>query len=93
MSHQWELVHQWLEADLENNLGLLPQEWELFQDQLSDKQVDILRMKQDQLQDSAIAKTLGCTVAQMNRQWSKMLEQAWDLRNRNASKTQIGAED
>ncbi len=93
MSHQWELVHQWLEADLENNLGLLPQEWEVFQEQLNESQVDILRMKQSQIQDSAIAKDLGCTVAQMNRQWSKMLEQAWDLRNHHGSKAQVAAED
>ncbi len=93
MSHQWELVHQWLEADLDNNLGLLPQEWEVFQDSLNAKQTDLLRMKQEQVQDSAIAKNLGCTVAQMNRQWSKMLEQAWDLRNRPASKAQMAAED
>ncbi len=93
MSHQWELVHQWLEADLENNLGLLPHEWDIFQDRLNTKQADILRMKQGQVQDSAIAKNIGCTVAQMNRQWSKMLEQAWDLRNRPASKAQIAAED
>jgi hypothetical protein len=82
MSHQWELVHEWLEADLGNNLGLMPQQWQSFQDKLNPRQTQLLRLKQDQVSDASIAQSLGCTVAQMNRQWSKLLEQAWDLRNR-----------
>lgn len=93
MSHQWELVHEWLEADLENNLGLLPQQWRVFQDRLNPRQVELLRLKQQHLNDSAIAQTLGCTVAQMNRQWSKLLEQAWDLRNRSTSGVPVSTDE
>lgn len=93
MSHQWELVHQWLEADLNNNLGLLPQQWQVFQDQLNPRQIELLRLKQQHLQDAAIAQAMGCTVAQMNRQWSKLLEQAWDMRNRNGSGSLVGHEE
>lgn len=92
MSHQWELVHQWLQADLDNNLGLLPHEWELFQERLTDKQIELLEMKQEQLHDSSIAKSLGCTVAQMNRQWSKLLEQAWEMRNRPSARVEAARE-
>ena len=92
MSHNWELVHQWLQADLDNNLGLLPHEWELFQEKLTDKQLELLEMKQEKIQDSSIAKELGCTLSQMNRQWSKLLEQAWDMRNRPSARIEAAEE-
>lgn len=93
LSHQWELVHQWLEADLENNLGLLPHQWEVFQHKLNPKQAELLRLKLEHHNDSTIAQSLGCTVSQMQRLWSKLLEQAWDLRNRATSGAKSGAEE
>lgn len=81
LSHHWELVHQWLEADLERNLGLTPQQWKLFQGKITSQQKELLHLKQKKLADAAIAKTLGCTPTQLQKQWSKLLEQAWEIRN------------
>jgi hypothetical protein len=81
LSHHWELVHQWLEADLGRNFGLTPQQWQRLQNQLSPQQTELLILKQKGLAEGAIAQTLGCTAAQMQKQWSKLLEQAWEIRN------------
>lgn len=81
LSHRWELVHQWLEADLERNLGLTPQQWQDFQAKLDPQQIKLLQMKQQQAADSAIAQAIGCTVTQVQKQWFKLLEQAWEIRN------------
>jgi hypothetical protein len=81
LSHHWELVHQWLEADLERNFGLTPQQWKVLQSQITGQQHELLTLKQKGLADVAIAKTLGCTPTQLQKQWSKLLEQAWEIRN------------
>jgi hypothetical protein len=81
LSHRWELVHQWLEADLDHNLGLTPQQWQVYRANLSPNQLQLLNMKQAQEPDGAIAQALGCTVNQLQKQWFKLLEQAWEIRN------------
>lgn len=81
LSHRWELVHQWLEADLERNLGLTLQQWQTFQEQLDPQQTELLQLKRKRLTDAAIAPALGCTVTQVRKQWFKLLEQAWEMRN------------
>ncbi|MGP1385402.1 MAG: heterocyst differentiation protein HetZ [Thainema sp.] len=81
LSHHWELVHQWLEADLERNLGLTPEEWRQFQAELQEPQQQLLALKLSGLEDAEILRELGCTATQLQRQWSKLLEQAWDIRN------------
>ncbi|MBE7384533.1 MAG: heterocyst differentiation protein HetZ [Leptolyngbya sp. SIO1E4] len=81
LSHHWELVHEWLEADLERNLGLTPQQWETLHQSISDKQGKLLHLKQQGIADAAITKTLGLTPTQLQKQWSKLLEQAWEIRN------------
>jgi hypothetical protein len=81
LSHHWELVHQWLEADLERNFGLTPQQWQLFQSRISIQQQELLRLKQKGAEDGVIAQKLGCTQTQLQKQWSKLLEQAWEIRN------------
>ncbi|MGI0487143.1 heterocyst differentiation protein HetZ [Pantanalinema rosaneae CENA516] len=81
LSHRWELVHQWLEADLERNLGLTPQQWQTFQAQLEPLQQRLLELKHQKLADTAIAQTLGCSMSQVQKQWFKLLEQAWEIRN------------
>jgi hypothetical protein len=83
LSHRWELVHQWLEADLEHNLGLTPQQWEQLNQQLSNPQRHLLKLKQQNMEISEIAKELSVTVAQTEKLWLKLLERAWDLRNRS----------
>ncbi len=87
LSHNWELVHQWLEADLERNLGLTPQEWELFQAKITPHQLELLRLKQSGTDDKAVAQILGCTSIQVQKQWTKLLEQAWEIRNNLISGT------
>jgi hypothetical protein len=81
LSHHWELVHEWLEADLERNLGLTPQQWQTLQTSLSPKQAKLLDLKQQGVSDSEIAKTLGLTPTQFQKNWSALLEQAWEIRN------------
>ncbi|ASC72971.1 hypothetical protein XM38_039320 [Halomicronema hongdechloris C2206] len=81
LSHHWELVHEWLEADLERNLGLTPQQWQNLQDTISQKQVKLLQLKQEGHADVDIARNLGLTPTQFQKQWTKLLEQAWEIRN------------
>lgn len=79
--HRWELVHEWLEADLQTNLGLTPQQWQIYLDQLDEKQRSLLELKQQGQPDEKIAKTLGLSMAQLQKRWFKILEQAWEIRN------------
>lgn len=81
LSHHWDIVHEWLEADLERNLGLAPQQWDELHQAINDTQIKLLRFKQDGLEDSEITKTLGITSTQLQKQWTKLLEQAWEIRN------------
>jgi hypothetical protein len=79
--HRWELVHEWLEADLKTNLGLTPQQWEIYIEKLDEKQRSLLELKQQGQPDEKIAKTLGLSMAQLQKRWFKILEQAWEIRN------------
>lgn len=81
LSHRWQLVHEWLEADLERNLGLTPQQWKHFQGKIGESQVELLELKRQGIPDAAIAQQLGCTPTQLQKRWFTLLEQAWDLRN------------
>jgi DNA-binding NarL/FixJ family response regulator len=74
-------VHQWLEADLERNFGLTPQQWQLLHTQITAQQRELLRLKQAGMADGAIAQSIGMTPTQLQKQWSKLLEQAWEIRN------------
>ncbi|BAY91834.1 hypothetical protein NIES37_57980 [Tolypothrix tenuis PCC 7101] len=79
--HRWELVHEWLEASLPTNLGLTPQQWQAYTAELDEKQRSLLDMKQQGEPDEKIAKTLGLSMAQLQKRWFKILEQAWEIRN------------
>lgn len=81
LSHRWELVHQWLEADLNRNLGLTSQQWKVFLGRLDPTQLRLTQLKRQKLPDGEIAKDLGCTSNQLQKQWFKLLEQAWEIRN------------
>lgn len=85
LSHRWELVHLWLEADLERNLGLTPTEWQQFQENISSGQRELLELKQKGRSTGEIAQALGCTVTQVEKRWFKLLEIAWDIRNSSVS--------
>lgn len=91
--HRWELVHQWLEADLEKDLGLLPHQWEEFLHQIGPEQERLLRLKQQGLSDEAIAQTLNCKLAQLQKRWFKLLELAWEIRNRSVSGTGASSDE
>ncbi|MDJ0706998.1 MAG: HetZ-related protein [Leptolyngbyaceae cyanobacterium MO_188.B28] len=85
----WELVHQWLGADLDQNLGIPSQQWQAFVHQLDPEQCRLLELKQQQASDpdkatpsdTEIAKTLGYTPKRLKRNWGHILSQAWKFRN------------
>jgi hypothetical protein len=80
-SHNWQLVHQWLGADLDQNLGMRQQQWEEFHQQLLPEQQQLLKLKAQQLSDQEIAKVLKCTPKQVHKRWVRLLEIAWRVRN------------
>ncbi|MEA5462466.1 HetZ-related protein [Leptothoe sp. PORK10 BA2] len=90
-SHNWQLVHQWLGADLDKNLGLSPKEWTLFLGELNAEQQNLLALKQQQMQnpqhttpsDAEIAQQLGWTPKRVQRRWSQIVSSAWKVRNTN----------
>ncbi|MEM1253116.1 MAG: HetZ-related protein [Cyanobacteria bacterium P01_H01_bin.21] len=92
-SHNWELVHQWLGADLDKNLGLSPKEWTAFLAELTTEQQHLLALKQQQMQDpqrsspsdADIAQQLGWTPKRVQRRWSQIVSSAWKVRNTNRS--------
>jgi len=88
-SRNWQMVHQWLGADLDQNLGLSEAQWDLFYDQLSPQQRQLLHLKRQQIRDRdnglptdrEIAKILNCTPKQVQRNWVRLLGAAWKFRN------------
>ncbi|NMG20971.1 HetZ-related protein [Brasilonema bromeliae] len=87
--HQWQLVHQWLGAGLEQKLGLSSQQWEIFVSQLSEQQQQILQLKTAKHSDQAIARAIKCTPKQLQKRWTQMLELAWAIRN-GSTGVQVG---
>lgn len=81
LSHHWQLVHEWLGVSLENSLGLTPSQWQQWQQSLDEKQTKLLSLKQQGVDDAKAAKILGLTSTQFQKQWTKLLEQAWEIRN------------
>ncbi len=80
-SHQWKLVHQWLGADLDENLGMPPQQWAAFLDQLTPEQRQLIELKRNKASDADIIAALKCTPKQLQKRWSELLELAWQVRN------------
>jgi hypothetical protein len=89
-SHRWQLVHQWLNADLDQNLGMPNQQWEAFWQKLSLEQQQLLQLKQQHTNDQDIAKILKCTPKQVHKRWVRLLEIAWRVRNSNEPPTMDG---
>ncbi|MHC5725573.1 MAG: HetZ-related protein, partial [Nostoc sp.] len=79
--HHWQLVHQWLGAGLEQKLGLSSQQWEIFVNQLTQEQQQLLQLKTARENDQAIAKVIKCTPKQLQKRWTQLLEIAWAIRN------------
>lgn len=80
-SHCWQLVHQWLGADLDQNLGMPQHQWGIFLTQLSPEQRQLLDLKMQHMSDQDIAKVLKCTPKQVHKRWVRLLEIAWRVRN------------
>ena len=81
MNHNWELVHEWLGADLNHNLGMSPQLWSSFRANLTPDLRQLLDLKRINSSDSDIAKAIGCTPKQVHKRWTKLLQSAWEARN------------
>lgn len=77
----WKLVHQWLGADLDRNLGMSPGQWQRFLKDLSPPQVKLIALKQQGCNNSEISSILNCTPKQAQKRWTKLLDLAWQHRN------------
>lgn len=77
----WKLVHEWLGADLEQNLGLTLPQWETFVGSLSTDQQRLLKLKQEGANDKEILLVLKCTPKHLQKQWGQLLDRARQLRN------------
>jgi hypothetical protein len=80
-THNWKLVHQWLGADLDQNLGMSPRQWTQFRDHLSAEQQRLLDLKRQGSDDATIANALKCTPKQAQKRWTQLLDLAWQARN------------
>ena len=80
----WKIVHQWLGAELEQRLGLTDSQWEKFCDELNDLQLEIIELRREQLSDKAIAAEVGLTPKKVQKQWTAILEMAWEIRNKKS---------
>lgn len=84
--YEWELVHEWLGANLEDNFGMTPNQWGAFLATLPRDQRRLVELKQtDSGQDQeAIARLLGWTPKKVDRTWTQLLKQAWQYRNQKS---------
>ena len=81
LSQNWKIVHEWLGADLEHNLGMKSQLWTEFRTKLTLDQRNLLDLKQQGYDDTHISKALVWTLKQVQKRWAKVLESAWQARN------------
>jgi hypothetical protein len=77
----WEIVHQWLGAEIDRKLGLSDQQWELFANQLSIEQQALMQLKQSNHSNESIMKTLKLTEKKFQLRWSELLQLAAQIRN------------
>jgi hypothetical protein len=77
----WELVHQWLGAEIDRRLGLTDRQWEIFAAQLSIEQQALIQLKQSQHSNESIMKTLRLTEKKFQLRWSELLQLAAQIRN------------
>ena len=91
--HRWELVHQWLDVDLERDLGLTPRQWDGLMTQLGPEIAKLVELKRAGADDRAVAQALGIALSQVQKLWFKLLEAAWEIRNRTESGTRRGTDE
>jgi hypothetical protein len=77
----WELVHQWLGAEIDRKLGLTDRQWEVFAAQLSIEQQSFMNLKQANHSDKSIMETLRLTEKKFKLRWSELLQLAAQIRN------------
>jgi hypothetical protein len=80
-TQEWQLVHQWLGADLDQKLGLSSKQWKTFVCQLDQEQQQLLEFKRASLSDFEIVKALKITPKQIQKRWTQLLEIASLVRN------------
>jgi hypothetical protein len=80
-TQNWQLVHEWLGADIDQKLGMTSDQWEAFRVQLSPQMQQLLEMKRNQESDKAIAAAIQCTPKQVQKRWAQLLELASQTRN------------
>jgi hypothetical protein len=79
----WELVLQWLGAEIDQKLGLTSAQWLVFTASLNPDQLTILELKQSKVADREIMKTTKLTEKKLEMRWSEILSAASELRNQN----------
>ncbi len=79
----WELVLQWLGAEIDQKLGLTKAQWEVFTSKLNPNQLVILELKQSKIDDREIMKAVKLTEKKLEMRWSEILAVASELRNQN----------
>jgi hypothetical protein len=77
----WQLVHQWLGADVDQKLGLSSKQWDAFVGQLDPEQQQLLDLKRAKSSDFEIVKALKITPKQVQKRWTQVLEMASRVRN------------
>ncbi len=77
----WELVHQWLGAEIDRKLGLTEPQWEIFTTQLSIEQQTLVQLKQSNHSNESIMKALRLTEKKLTLRWSELLNLAAQIRN------------
>jgi len=77
----WELVHQWLGAEIDRKLGLTEPQWEIFAAQLSIEQQTFIQLKQSNHSNESIMKALRLTEKKFKLRWSELLNLAAQIRN------------
>ncbi|HEY9834828.1 MAG TPA: hypothetical protein V6D26_30020, partial [Stenomitos sp.] len=87
---QWQLVHQWLGADLDQKLGLSSKQWDAFVGQLDPMQQQLLELKRAKMSDFEIVKALKITPKQVQKRWTQVLEMASLVRNNGVESDQEG---
>ena len=85
-TQEWQLVHQWLGADIDQKLGLSSKQWEAFVGQLDPMQQQLLDLKRAKKSDFEIVKALKITPKQIQKRWTQLLDMASLVRN-NAVET------
>lgn len=77
----WELVHQWLGAEVDRQLGLSDWQWEVFSAQLSVEQQHFIQLKQSNHSNESIMKALKLTEKKFQLRWAELLQLAAQIRN------------